>query len=629
MSPDTSFTFEYGPETIGPEGQVTFEVIPPDTKTYSYKWTYGGDELYPLKGSGGKSLIWTAPKAFGLYKINLDVTLNKRSVIKGQQFEIEVTAAPLPQVALRKLDKVAEKVDKMGEALTNVGSLQDAADTVATSIDNASGIFDPDTIIDSAETVVNSLQTLADSVSGTLSVQHEQNVGPETHNQALWVTIRNRSKAIGFNNYTKFIDEVLCGENSYATSNDTCFGNEKDRLNRIKDDLSMTFHGVDAYKFLKTATEVFLLLECGVKIDEALYDELEEAGRLRNWPALDYQTANDKLNTYIEPGRLPYLQRILDQVFKDQNTEYPYCAGVLNSALDCPCLLELIWSYWHEEGGLVQTLNAISRRFQNKRGSGTRDPLAQLEISPLRPLNNLLWGYVQENRERLSISRRASEYLHHYGITLVGKAIPKLRPADNRSKFLEAFHTLLFRTHHYFQEVSDTHVVPDGFPLLNSLKEVHMLLAEGAHNQFGDLPWTSRVEMLIEQWLLARPEMQDFLRGRAMVPYKEAWMGTADTMKKLQGWTDVPVTHFRDLGVYGEQVLLSVRYDDWIDDARNEDDAKNWADYWKPEIQGYMHAYRAATGVDLTNAASKREKIDAKMPAVHLRQRRREQPRSI
>ena len=58
-------------------------------------------------------------------------------------------------------------------------------------------------------------------------------------------------------------------------------------------------------------------------------------------------------------------------------------------------------------------------------------------------------------------------------------------------------------------------MIADGFPLLNALKEVHLLLAEGAHNQFGDLPWTARVEMLIQQWLLARPEMREFLQGRA------------------------------------------------------------------------------------------------------------------
>ena len=45
------------------------------------------------------------------------------------------------------------------------------------------------------------------------------------------------------------------------------------------------------------------------------------------------------------------------------------CYGILQEKLTNPCLLELIWSYWHEEGMLVQTSNAITRRFQNVRGS--------------------------------------------------------------------------------------------------------------------------------------------------------------------------------------------------------------------------------------------------------------------
>ena len=61
--------------------------------------------------------------------------------------------------------------------------------------------------------------------------------------------------------------------------------------------------------------------------------------------------------------------------------------------------------------------------------------------------------------------------------------------------------------------------------MLNALKDLHLILAEGAHNQYGDLPWTARVEMLIEQWLLARPEMREFLGGRAMVPIPSAGWG--------------------------------------------------------------------------------------------------------
>jgi hypothetical protein len=127
--------------------------------------------------------------------------------------------------------------------------------------------------------------------------------------------------------------------------------------------------------------------------------------------------------------------------------------------------------------------------------------------------------------------------------------------------------------------------------------------------------------MLIQQWLLARPEMREFLRGRAMVPYAEGWMGQVDTMKRLQGWSEANITNFYELGTFGEQLLLSVRYHNW--NAVNEqNEAKLWARYWKPEIQRYIHSYRAVTGVDLTS-----EPVDATLPSVHLRTRQAEEQR--
>jgi hypothetical protein len=101
-----------------------------------------------------------------------------------------------------------------------------------------------------------------------------------------------------------------------------------------------------------------------------------------------------------------------------------------------------------------------------------------------------------------------------------------------------------------------------------------------------------------------------------MVPYKEAWMPQVDSMKNLQGWSDVTVTYFRDLGVYGEQLLLSIRYADWIH-VNDENAAKNWARYWRPEIQGYLHAYRAVTGIDIPSGSP----VDATLPAIHLQKR--------
>ncbi|MGR0481513.1 MAG: hypothetical protein ACTFAL_08970 [Candidatus Electronema sp. V4] len=96
------------------------------------------------------------------------------------------------------------------------------------------------------------------------------------------------------------------------------------------------------------------------------------------------------------------------------------------------------------------------------------------------------------------MSRLDSEYCHQYGFKLVGRAVPELQIADNRSKFIEAFHNLLYRTAVFYREHADTTYHADAFPLLNALKDVHLLPAEGMHNQYGDLPWTAWSEMLTQ-----------------------------------------------------------------------------------------------------------------------------------
>ncbi len=114
-----------------------------------------------------------------------------------------------------------------------------------------------------------------------------------------------------------------------------------------------------------------------------------------------------------------------------------------------------------------------------------------------------------------------------------GRIRPSLRTASRRprgadtaapptaaSQFLQAFHHLLHLCSIFYQQDDDTTVISDAFPVLNALKEVHLILSQGAHNQFGDLPSTARVEMLMQQWLLARPEFREFLPTRSWWPIR-------------------------------------------------------------------------------------------------------------
>ncbi len=466
-----------------------------------------------------------------------------------------------------------------------------------------------------------------------------------TDDQAFWAAIRHATNAISFDRYKKALDVVMCGGSKGDGSVVERLVSEavSEGFKEIEHRRSLPFPRVHGYNLLKVSTEAFLELFCGVNgfaDDREHIDEPAERARgvyepahLRKmWkrykrldPATDKPDADDTARHII-----PYLDivraKLGDVPIKDDHNLGIECYGILRRKLTNPCMIELIWSYWMEEGMVVQAMSALSMRFQNRRGAGDRDPLANLEIDPLRPLNNLLWGFIQDEQHRLSVLRRAYEYDHHYGITLQGKAIPRPRTADSRSKFLEAFHNLLSQCAQFFLQDDDTTRIADGFPLLNGLKEVHLLLTQGGHNQYGDLPWTARQEMMMIQWLLARPEMREFIGGRIMVAYPEPWMDRVDAMKTLQGWTDTPITHFRDLAVFGEQILLSIRFGAWsrVNVAQQ---AANWARYWRAEIQSYLHAYRAATGVDLVVADEQRAAQRYLPPSIHLRQRLAEQER--
>jgi hypothetical protein len=503
----------------------------------------------------------------------------------------------------------------------------------------AAGLTDPDgpyatlNITRQFLTSESPVTTIAGAVTASLA-RTDAKFSPEL---PLYALIRQSTDALSFNQYADFLESLFC-RNGFAPSTTL-----KDRFNTILPRRMLPFTDSDSYRVLKAATEAFVMVNCGVLEDglnQIEQDAIDYFGR-RDLP---YTTGKlsiqEALKAYLQDvdgdplmKTLPYLAVIRKKIpdvlidFNKNEHDANLCYGILQSKLTCPCLLELIWSYWHEEGMLVQTMNVITQRFQNLRPAyGGIDVLANTEIDALRPLNNLLWGYTQDEQHRLTVMRRNYEYNHHYGVSLEGRAVQHFRPADSRSKFLAAFHHLLRLCTAFFKQDDDTTVKADAFPVLNALKEVHLILTEGAHNQFGDLPSTARVEMLIQQWMLSRPEFREFLPTRLMVAYPEKWMDRVDAMKKLQGWTDTSVMHFHSLATFGEQLLLSIRYGHWS--ALFESSAAfNWARYWRPQIQGYIHAYRAATGVDLSIDASD-TRTEAMLPSLLLKQRLAQQTRT-
>ena len=255
--------------------------------------------------------------------------------------------------------------------------------------------------------------------------------------------------------------------------------------------------GADAYNLLRLATETFLLFRCGVAIRPP-YDPAWDEARIAQ--SFHPDEARQMLQGYLrDPGPiLPYLDEVLaalestdrQRLHRDRDdVQPPVCTVPLVQRITSPCLIELIWSYWHEQGMLVETMNAVSMRFESERSnSGARDPLAHLEIDPLRPVNNLIWGYIQDEFNRLSIPRRSNEYDHRYGLSLAGRAERQTATVDSRSKFLEAFHDLLFRTRLFYDEDADGTVESNTLQLLSGLREVQLLLAGSAPTSSATWP---------------------------------------------------------------------------------------------------------------------------------------------
>ncbi len=498
-----------------------------------------------------------------------------------------------------------------------------------------------------SDSFANLGNVLATQLSSTINARLQPVAGPVTNDLALWAIIQMATKALSFDNYMNYMNAIFCG-----IPNNGLTGNQiQGAVNTLRNNRSTPFMGADAYNSIKIATEAFVMVNCMAN-QNFTDEELKELGS--NVPLIDGVFDQQSLQTWWNNYRvrqfdlegnavdtIPYLAVIRNKLgfadFKTTSFAQAFqiyantgitqvesnCYGIILEKLQSPCFLELIWSYWHEECMMVQGFNAIGRRFQNIKGPGAVDPLANLEIDPLRPLSNLLWGYFQDEQHRLTVRRRSYEYDHHYGISLQGGAVQNMRFADSRSRFIEAFHTLLNTASKYYRQSDDMTVQPDAFPLLNALKETHLVISEGAHNQYGDLPSVARAEMLMQQWLLSRDEFREFLPNRIMVPYQEPWMGRVASLNNMMGWTKTNVMHFHDLGVFGEQLLLSIRFSNWAG-VISSASAGNWARFWRPQIQNYIHAYRAATGVDLTTDVPG-NKVDATLPSLLLQRKLQEQ----
>lgn len=468
-----------------------------------------------------------------------------------------------------------------------------------------------------------------------LQVMLMRSAASPTDDQALWTAIRNRSEALSFDRYLSFIYRVLCTDS--AADSAVC-GNADSASAMVSAIASRRaelaaqpgIYGPDAFQLLKMATSAYLRFASGIAVrppqdprtgtivttppppgsapePNSVYATIPgEASRLGR--SITYNEAQEALTTYLQSQvggiggvALPYLKRVAHALLESGSPVeggMPWCDELLHQRMTCPMAIELIYSYWCDEAALSQAMNAIMLRFQNRR-TGPSDPLGPLTLSPLRPMSNLLWGCVQDVPNQLSVARLGHEYEYEYGFSLRGRAADDLAPVESRTQFIEFFHRLLQQAVEFYKADANTTVVADGFNVLQTLKQLHVVLAMSANNQVAELKLQARVEALCKMYLLSRPEMGEFLRGRPMVPYPARYIAPLEDMWRLFGWgPEGQVSHFHNLSAFGETLLLTIRWADWSV-MNDHASAVNWLRFFRPEIQSYIHSYQAVTGVDL------------------------------
>ena len=160
----------------------------------------------------------------------------------------------------------------------------------------------------------------------------------------------------------------------------------------------------------------------------------------------------------------------------DDDEAAEICHGILAERLTNPCFLELLWSYWHDEGGLVQTL-------ERHHAGGSR-------TGPRAHRVGIRWpAWTSTRCARSATCSGAGSRTRSTGspspggptstTTTTGWCCPPSRgrrcaaPTPGRGSSSRST-TCSRCAAEFFIRDDDTTVIADGFGVLNALKETHI-----------------------------------------------------------------------------------------------------------------------------------------------------------
>ena len=230
-----------------------------------------------------------------------------------------------------------------------------------------------------------------------------------TSDQLLWMLVRNRTDAISFNNFDRFANSVFTGNPRRRPRT-----SPRSPTSRTERGHSSWARSVSTRtEILRTAAEYFLMHEVGLIVQRINRPPIGPVV-VTDVPSADYEPIDIDFEAYRMNGRrppvdwvgelrasyyrdlrglagttprvLPYFEQIIRRLSQidgrpvdllEEQMRFCDCYGVLPGRVIGPLAIELIWSYWHEEGMLAQTLNAIAHASRTGgRGGGrpTRSP---------------------------------------------------------------------------------------------------------------------------------------------------------------------------------------------------------------------------------------------------------------
>ena len=252
-----------------------------------------------------------------------------------------------------------------------------------------------------------------------------------TEDTALWMAIINSTDELSFNGYLRFMDWIFCGGEEPLGGFEA--GRFPPKLTMYGDLLQkryLPFTDADAYRVVKAATEAFVMVNCGVGVeqDPLPFDpdpnrpNRDDAYLDRRDLPIPVLGLNAAFNQYLVPANgdktLPYLAAIRRKLpdipikrtlFEDAlpRGTIDNCFGLLQEKLTNPCLLELIWSYWHEEGMLVQTMNAITPALPERTRHRRPGPACQSGDRSAAPAQQPALGLHPGRAAPADVARRA------------------------------------------------------------------------------------------------------------------------------------------------------------------------------------------------------------------------------